>query len=330
VVIPAAVLLVPGLPAAGGDEPGSLRFEEDGLVLGLDDVPLGPNLDLAVDSGGNLYVLDTRFMTVRKFDPQGRYLMDLGREGEAPGEFFNPICVAVGPDDRVYVAGSSSLVTVIEADGTPQESFKRHATGLAHDMCFDGNGDLYVCAYDQADRKMVHKYLGETHEYLLSFSDAYGVGADVPVWIERTYAGGFIQAGDDGTILYSQFLPQLVRVFDPGGKLLATHEVRSDECPPPKVKTHEEGVTFMWGTSGSGLLSLAGGAFLTVLSRKVEEGPWPAVVDIYDADGVLRNTATWKDGFAIEGRDGEGRVFVLDERDDQPVLVRGRIVTNRD
>jgi hypothetical protein len=174
---------------------------------------------------------------------------------------------------------------------------------------------------------MVHKYRAGTHEYVLSFSDAFGVGTDVPAIIEQTYAGGFLDVQEDGAILYAQHTPQLVRVFDPGGKLLATHRVRSDECPPPDVTSDEDGMTFRWGTSGSGLAGLEGGAFLTILSRRVEEGPWPAVVDIYDAGGVLRYTTTRNAGFAVCGKDAEGRIFISTEREDAPVLVRGRIVT---
>lgn len=46
--------------------------------------------DIAVDSKGNIYVLDARNFRIQKFDRIGKYLQTIGRQGQGPGEFQRP------------------------------------------------------------------------------------------------------------------------------------------------------------------------------------------------------------------------------------------------
>ena len=59
---------------------------------------------LAADAAGNLYVLDRQGKRVLKYGPDGRHLATYGREGEGPGELSQPMSLAVGPGDTVWVA----------------------------------------------------------------------------------------------------------------------------------------------------------------------------------------------------------------------------------
>ena len=46
--------------------------------------------DIAVDSEGNIYVVDARNYRIQKFDRNGKYLQTIGRQGQGPGEFQRP------------------------------------------------------------------------------------------------------------------------------------------------------------------------------------------------------------------------------------------------
>lgn len=59
---------------------------------------------LAVDSQGNVYVLDTKNFRVQKFDTNGGYLAQWGTEGDGEGQFRETLDIAIDQQDNVYVS----------------------------------------------------------------------------------------------------------------------------------------------------------------------------------------------------------------------------------
>lgn len=86
------------------------RFDEDGRSLGS----IGENGDrpgylarprgVALDSEGNVYVVDGAFDAVQIFDGKGRLLLFAGAEGAEPGQFSLPGGIFIDANDRVFVA----------------------------------------------------------------------------------------------------------------------------------------------------------------------------------------------------------------------------------
>ncbi|MDX1676091.1 MAG: hypothetical protein R3314_14950, partial [Longimicrobiales bacterium] len=88
-------------------------FAED--VYQFDQVDAG---GLAADAGGNLYILDRQGRRVLKYGPDGVHLATFGREGEGPGELSQPISLAVGPRDTVWITDfSNGRMTGYPQDG---------------------------------------------------------------------------------------------------------------------------------------------------------------------------------------------------------------------
>jgi len=48
---------------------------------------------ITVDSDGRIYILDRRESHVKLFDQNGKYIRTIGRKGQGPGEFNNPIFI---------------------------------------------------------------------------------------------------------------------------------------------------------------------------------------------------------------------------------------------
>ena len=66
-------------------------FKFGGLVDGQLYNPSG----VAVDSSGNVIVVDTENYRIQVFDSQGNFLRTIGNRGYDEGEFFSPLGVAV-------------------------------------------------------------------------------------------------------------------------------------------------------------------------------------------------------------------------------------------
>ena len=74
--------------------------------------------DIAADPRGNIYVLDTRNFRVQVFDPSGKYLRTIGRQGQGPGEFEMPSILRLGGDSgNIYVLDRFRRVSLFDAQG---------------------------------------------------------------------------------------------------------------------------------------------------------------------------------------------------------------------
>ncbi len=80
---------------------------------------------LAVDSEGNIFVLDRGNFRIQKFDKNGSYLQTIGRQGQGPGEFEQPMSLFIDVKDRIYVYDSfRRYLHVFENEGKFKETIR--------------------------------------------------------------------------------------------------------------------------------------------------------------------------------------------------------------
>jgi hypothetical protein len=82
----------PKTPRPQAGKPSSLSFIEDlsiGVREGDENYMFGSQIYVNTDKDGNFYITDWNQRTIRKYDPQGKYLLNIGRPGQGPGEFQN-------------------------------------------------------------------------------------------------------------------------------------------------------------------------------------------------------------------------------------------------
>lgn len=72
---------------------------------------------IAVAQSGAIYVDDTHPPSIRHFDPDGRFVRWIGREGEGPGEFRSNAGISVLPDGRLAAWDRRGRITVYGTDG---------------------------------------------------------------------------------------------------------------------------------------------------------------------------------------------------------------------
>jgi len=78
---------------------------------------------MAVDSAGNLYILDTGNHRVQKFDPDGKYLASFGRQGQGPGDFSYPDSIAIDGQDMIWVSDpNNQRIQVLTPEGAERKT----------------------------------------------------------------------------------------------------------------------------------------------------------------------------------------------------------------
>jgi len=77
------------------------------------------SLSLALDSRGRLYVADLQLAEVRLFDADGTFRRTVATQGEGPGEVLQPVAVAIGPEDELWVVDPRNRrYSVFDSAGT--------------------------------------------------------------------------------------------------------------------------------------------------------------------------------------------------------------------
>jgi DNA-binding beta-propeller fold protein YncE len=80
----------------------------------------GKPVGLTVAGDGTVWVADTHYHRVIRYDADGRELLRFGSYGTGQGEFIYPTDIAFGPDGRVYVGeyGGNDRIQVFDSGGS--------------------------------------------------------------------------------------------------------------------------------------------------------------------------------------------------------------------
>lgn len=111
---------------AGSVWGGAARVEEQ-LSIGVDqgdDAYMFGSIRGVAGTGDRIYVLDASVPAVRIYDDTGRHVMDVGAEGDGPGEFRRPDALLVAGDGRIFVRDSNQgRITIFDAEGALVETW---------------------------------------------------------------------------------------------------------------------------------------------------------------------------------------------------------------
>lgn len=101
---------------------------------------------LAVDSKGDVYLLDRQLSVVRVFTANGEYARSIGREGEGPGEFRSGLGLFFTPQEQLAVLqGSPPRAVRFTTDGKP-----------AGDLGLGDSEEMSMGSFSQARRQGDH------------------------------------------------------------------------------------------------------------------------------------------------------------------------------
>jgi len=79
----------------------TISFKKDVIYGNTNKVLLGSLTEIAVDGSGRVFIADIENMTIHVFEPGGRFIDQLGRDGRGPGEFSSIHSIQI-QGDRLY------------------------------------------------------------------------------------------------------------------------------------------------------------------------------------------------------------------------------------
>jgi hypothetical protein len=169
---------------------------------------------VTTDAAGWTYVLDSRMTTVRVFDSRGRYVASVGRRGRGPGEFVNPVSLAVDAAGTLYVldigASRVSRFTVRREGSVPTGDFR--VPFPAQSMCLLDDS-LYLLGYDSG--RIVHAF-SVSGQRLTSFGEPFH---EHPMLRRMLTVGPIACVSNSRTILVNSNLLPAVRAYATDGRL---------------------------------------------------------------------------------------------------------------
>lgn len=101
---------------------GSLETENENLAFYI------PS-DIAFDSEGNIYILDSGNHRIQKFDPEGKFITTIGNKGQGPAEFYLPQSVDIDSKGYLYVSDpQNQRVQILNPYGKEHKTISFHKT----------------------------------------------------------------------------------------------------------------------------------------------------------------------------------------------------------
>ncbi|CAM2070085.1 6-bladed beta-propeller [Sulfidibacter corallicola] len=134
-----------GHAMAGGPkliQTGSLGGEDD-------DWSFTGGTQMAVDSAGDLYVLDPGNYRVLRFDSDWRLKKEFGRQGNGPGEFEEPKSIQITPEGHIAVFDSTlKRLTLFDGEGKVLKTKRLESSIVAvyRSVVLDGGKAAFISA----------------------------------------------------------------------------------------------------------------------------------------------------------------------------------------
>ncbi|MGD2152751.1 MAG: 6-bladed beta-propeller [Gemmatimonadales bacterium] len=136
-----------------GDDARLVRDLRIGVLEGPDEYIFGDIVAVAVGLNGSIYVYDSQVPVIRQYGPAGRYVRDVGRDGQGPGEYLGVMGMHVLRDGLLAVwDGENTRITVYDSAGNYLDSHRvpTTVTYMANIFAVDTAGYFYIKVVDRS------------------------------------------------------------------------------------------------------------------------------------------------------------------------------------
>ena len=218
----------------------ALIFKEDlsiGVPEGDEDYMFGSAVIFNVDEQGFIYATDLESKQIKKFGPDGQYVLTFGRVGQGPGEFRNPSGVRFVRDGTLYVSeGFGNKIMFFDKNGVyinqtilPAEFLDIWITPagtylgtqqIAPQYVGQGPVETFIKIFDGSFRPIV-----ELHRETFSFPDRSLSPAGSMAKITNEFLSrptALAVMGEEGRIYFGRSDAYSIDVLGPDGKRIMT------------------------------------------------------------------------------------------------------------
>jgi sugar lactone lactonase YvrE len=221
---------------------GDIAAEDESVAFYM---PAG----MALDSRGNLYILDAGNHRVQKFSPEGKYIASFGRQGQGPGDFSYPDAIDIDAEDMVWVSDpNNQRIQVLTPEGAERKtlSFVKERVGKIRCtksglVMAGGGGVLFVDPGSEEEKKALPKLFRKL-DLNGKIIGEYGEPFDFEHPLVNQMGNEVTFAVDGNDCVYLAYLYQnRIDKYSPEGKLLWRADRKLDySTDPPKDKGRRE------------------------------------------------------------------------------------------
>ena len=286
--------------------------------------------DIVRDFYENLYVLDRGNYRIQKYDKNGKYIMTIGREGEGPGEFSNPVRLQIDSEENLYV-GDTGCIMVFTNNG---KEIKIIRLSMARSFHRTHAGNI-LTPTSRSKRVASENVAKDTRLICLHDNDGnlikeFGELKDYGDRDYTRYGNNFVMSLDSDDNLYIAFRNQnRIEKYSHAGELIfraerplnykLTHEMETIIFPPdireePLILPKFTHVTVAMGVDHKNRI------WVQTYKKQREEGDNPGdylEFEIYDVNGILLGKYPVQQTGYIEIR--QDRLYFIDSHEEMCV-----------
>jgi len=215
--------------------------------------------DIATDSKSNIYVLDRGEKLVYLFNEEGRFLKNIGKPGQGPGEFGRPCSIYIDSKDIIYVLDASNRrIEIFNSDAKYMKSVKiiHFPSGSGIRIIVDGSGNFYISGFYRGSNSVLSKF-SSTGELLKHFPlplieyKEVNFSESITRSIRQDLSGGSMCFDDDENIIFSYFWPYEIKILTNEGNELFQFSRKNDFNWTPLIFERDDS-GFISGESSRG------------------------------------------------------------------------------
>jgi hypothetical protein len=228
---------------------GGIEVEDENLLLN------SPR-DAAIDSKGDIYILDSGGNDIKKLNPGGEFITTIGQSGQGPGDFSFPYSIDIDKSGNLYVLDSSNhriqilgtqgeMTKLIKLDRYRQNDIRVLHNGL---IALGGRLDARWGWAPESDEKEELPKLIDLMDEEGKIKHSFGEMKDYENRLVNWYSNEIVFDVDPEGNFYLDFVYQnRIEKYDPEGKI----EWRADRVLNYDTKVLDKG--FIKRSEGGGI-----------------------------------------------------------------------------